>query len=38
MTGRARVLALLAGAEPDHVPFMPIPMMFAAAQLGVQYS
>jgi len=37
MTGRERVLAVLAGREPDHVPCMPITMMFAADVLGVKY-
>src|ERR1700758_834714 len=37
MTGRERVLAVLAGQEPDHVPCMPITMMFAADVLGVKY-
>lgn len=37
MTGRERILALLAGNTPDHVPAMPITMMFAADVLGVPY-
>ena len=37
MTGRERVLALLEGRQPDHVPLMPITMMFAAGQIGVKY-
>jgi len=37
MTGRERVLAVLAGQKPDHLPFMPITMMFAADILGVKY-
>jgi len=37
MTGRERVLALLAGQPVDHLPLMPITMMFAADQAGVKY-
>lgn len=37
MTGRERVLALLAGEETDSLPLMPITMMFAAEQIGVPY-
>ena len=37
MTGRERVLALLEGGEPDHLPAMPITMMFAADTAGVRY-
>lgn len=37
MTGRERILALLAGEETDSLPLMPITMMFAAEQLGVPY-
>jgi MtaA/CmuA family methyltransferase len=37
MTGRERVLALLDGRSVDHLPLMPITMMFAADQLGVSY-
>ncbi len=37
MTGRERVLAVLSGRQPDHRPFMPITMMFAADVLGVKY-
>ena len=37
MTGRERILAVLAGQKPDHLPFMPITMMFAADILGVKY-
>jgi MtaA/CmuA family methyltransferase len=37
MIGRERILAVLAGHEPDHVPCMPITMMFAADILGVKY-
>ena len=37
MTGRERVLAVLNGQQPDHRPYMPITMMFAADVLGVKY-
>src|SRR5689334_5132083 len=37
MTSRERVLALLEGREPDRTPFMPITMMFAAAEIGAPY-
>jgi MtaA/CmuA family methyltransferase len=37
MTGRERVRAALAGGEPDHLPLMPITMMFAAQHLGAKY-
>ena len=37
MTGRERVLAVLAGRQPDRLPCMPITMMFAADVLGVKY-
>jgi len=37
MNGRERILAMLAGAEVDCLPLMPITMMFAADQLGVAY-
>ncbi len=37
MTGRERVTALLAGATPDRLPFMPITMMRAAQHIGVKY-
>ncbi len=37
MTGRERVLAVIAGQKPDHLPFMPITMMFAADILGIKY-
>src|SRR5690348_18286064 len=30
-------MALLSGNEPDHLPFMPITMMFAAQQIGAHY-
>jgi hypothetical protein len=37
MTGRERILAVLAGQKPDHLPCMPITMMFATDILGVNY-
>lgn len=37
MDGRERVLALLAGAETDHLAAMPMTMMFAANHAGVPY-
>ncbi len=37
MTGRQRVLALLDGHPVDHLPLMPITMMFAAAIAEVKY-
>lgn len=37
MNGRERILGLLEGVEVDHVPFMPITMMFAADTIGVPY-
>jgi MtaA/CmuA family methyltransferase len=37
MTSRERVLCLLDGGQPDHLPLMPITMMFAADELGVKY-
>jgi MtaA/CmuA family methyltransferase len=37
MKGRERVLALLEGRPVDHLPAMPITMMFAADHLGVKY-
>lgn len=37
MTGRERVLAVLEGRQADHLPLMPITMMFAADQCGVRY-
>ncbi len=37
MTGRERVLALLDGCAVDHLPLMPITMMFAADQIGAKY-
>ncbi len=37
MTSRERVFAVLSGQQPDHRPYMPITMMFAADILGVKY-
>jgi MtaA/CmuA family methyltransferase len=37
MTGRERILAALVGQRTDHLPCMPITMMFAADVLGVKY-
>jgi MtaA/CmuA family methyltransferase len=37
MTGRERILAMFAGRSPDHIPSMPITMMFAADVLGRPY-
>jgi MtaA/CmuA family methyltransferase len=37
MNGRERVLAHLDGQPVDHLPLMPITMMFAAAQIGARY-
>jgi len=37
MTGRERILAVLAGQETDRLASMPITMMFAADILGVKY-
>ncbi|MCG3150040.1 MAG: Uroporphyrinogen decarboxylase [Verrucomicrobiae bacterium] len=37
MTGRNRILALLAGQPTDRLPAMPITMMFAAAYAGLPY-
>lgn len=37
MTGRERVLAIIDHQAVDHLPFMPITMMFAADQVGAQY-
>lgn len=37
MTGRERVLAMLEGRDVDHLPLMPITMMFAADLAGVPY-
>ncbi len=37
MNNRERVLAHLSGQPVDHLPLMPITMMFAADQAGVKY-
>ena len=37
MTGRERILALIAGQPVDHLPLMPITMMFATHRLGIPY-
>ena len=37
MNGKERILACLAGQPLDRLPFMPITMMFAADQAGVEY-
>jgi MtaA/CmuA family methyltransferase len=37
MTGRERILAVLAGDRADHLPVMPITMTFAGDILGVNY-
>nr|HPK00326.1 uroporphyrinogen decarboxylase family protein [Candidatus Hydrogenedentota bacterium] len=37
MTGRERILAMLEGRDVDHLPLMPITMMFAADLVGVKY-
>jgi uroporphyrinogen-III decarboxylase len=37
MNGRERILAMFDGAAVDHLPLMPITMMFAADRLGVKY-
>jgi len=37
MNGRERVLAMIEGRPVDHLPLMPITMMFAARQAGVRY-
>jgi len=37
MTGRERILNHLAGRPVDHLPVMPITMMFACAQIGARY-
>lgn len=37
MNGRDRVLAMLDGRPVDHLPLMPITMMFAADTVGVPY-
>jgi MtaA/CmuA family methyltransferase len=37
MNSRERVFALLAGEPVDHLPALPITMMFAADQIGAKY-
>ena len=37
MTGRERVFAIMEGRATDHLPLMPITMMFAADLAGVKY-
>ncbi|HEY3320753.1 MAG TPA: uroporphyrinogen decarboxylase family protein [Planctomycetota bacterium] len=37
MNGRERILAMLDGKPVDHLPFMPITMMFAGDHAGVKY-
>ena len=37
MTGKERVLAMIEGKAVDHLPLMPITMMFAADLAGVPY-
>jgi len=37
MTGRERILNVLAGKPADQIPNMPITMMFAAKTLGISY-
>jgi MtaA/CmuA family methyltransferase len=37
MNGRERILAMIADKPVDRLPLMPITMMFAADQLGVNY-
>ncbi len=37
MNSRKRVFALLDGQPPDHLPLMPITMMFAAHHIGATY-
>ncbi len=37
MNGRERILAMLEVRQADHLPFMPITMMFAADHAGVKY-
>lgn len=37
MTGKERILAQIEGKEIDHLPLMPITMMFAADTAGVKY-
>ena len=37
MNGYERVTAFIAGKPVDHLPLMPITMMFAADQIGIKY-
>jgi MtaA/CmuA family methyltransferase len=37
MNGRERILAQIAGQRINRLPFMPITMQFAAAQIGARY-
>jgi len=37
MNGRERILAMLENRPVDHLPLMPITMMFAADQIGAKY-
>ena len=37
MTGRERVRAMMRGETTDHLPLMPITMMFAADLSGARY-
>jgi MtaA/CmuA family methyltransferase len=37
MNGRERILAMLEGRSVDHLPLMPITMMFAGDHAGVKY-
>jgi MtaA/CmuA family methyltransferase len=37
MNSRERIFAMIEGREVDHLPLMPITMMFAADRLGVKY-
>jgi len=37
VTSRDRVLAMMAGRPVDHLPCLPITMMFAAGQIGAKY-
>ena len=37
MTGKERIRAMVAGEAVDHLPLMPITMMFAADGIGVPY-
>ncbi len=37
MNGRERVAAMINGTTVDHLPLMPITMMFAADQVGAKY-